>query len=130
MPTFSKSSTERLYTCDPRLIDLFHQVVKHYDCTIIQGHRDMQTQNKYFSDGKSKVVWPNSKHNPSPSKAVDVAPYPLDWNDKERFYHFAGYVTALADVKGLGIRWGGDWDGDFDFNDQHFNDLVHFEIVD
>jgi len=25
-----------------------------------------------------------------PSDAVDVAPYPIDWNDKERFYYFAG----------------------------------------
>ncbi len=129
MPNFGKKSNERLATCDPRLRDLFNQVVKHYDCSIIQGHRDMETQNKYFSEGKSKVVYPNSKHNSLPSRAVDVAPYPIVWNDTERFYHFAGYVTAMADVKGLKIRWGGDWDMDFDFNDQTFDDLVHFEII-
>jgi hypothetical protein len=28
------------------------------------------------------------------------------------------------------VRWGGDWDGDFETKDNKFDDLVHFEILD
>jgi hypothetical protein len=65
-----------------------------------------------------------------PSRAVDVAPYPIDWNDFKRFYHFAGIVRAVAHQRGVKIRWGGDWDSDFDFKDERFLDLPHFELVD
>ena len=70
----------KLRTCDYRLQMLFEEVVKHYDCTILQGHRDKATQDAYFEAKKSKVKWPNSKHNSNPSLAVDVAPYPIPEN--------------------------------------------------
>lgn len=70
----------------------------------------------------------DSKHLALPSRAVDVAPYPINWGDKKRFYHFAGYVQGLAAQLGISLRWGGDWDGDNDLNDQTFFDLVHFEL--
>lgn len=70
-----------------------------------------------------------SKHNSQPSKAVDVSPYPINWNNKEGFYHFAGFVRATAQQMGIKIRWGGDWNGNFDLKDQNFFDLPHFEIL-
>ena len=76
------------------------------------------------------MLYPNSKHNKLPSKAVDVAPYPIDWNDPDRFYHFAGYVRGIAEGMGIKIRWGGDWNGNFDLKDQNFYDLPHFELLD
>ena len=46
-----------------------------------------------------------------------------------RFYDFGGYVVGAAHRLGVPIRWGGDWDQDHDvFDDQTFQDLVHFEI--
>lgn len=128
MPKFSKSSLEKLEKCDGRLRDLFLDVVEKYDCTVLCGHRDKLEQNQAFAAGRSKVEWPKSKHNQLPSRAVDVAPYPIDWANKEAFYHFAGYVRALAESKGISIRWGGDWNGNFDLKDQNFFDLPHFEL--
>ena len=64
-----------------------------------------------------------------PSLAIDAAPSPIDWNDRERFFYFAGVVKGVAEEMGIKIRWGGDWDGDNDFDDQTFDDLVHFELV-
>ena len=84
MPKFSKKSKAKLNTCDKRLIELFNKVVKKFDCTIIEGHRSKDRQNKLFDEGKSKLQYPNGKHNATPSMAVDVAPYPIDWNDRER----------------------------------------------
>ena len=73
-------------------------------------------------------MFPKGRHNALPSKAVDVAPYPIDWEDREGFILFAGYVLGVASQLGLNIRWGGDWDGDFDLSDNEFDDLVHFEM--
>ncbi len=128
MPSFSKRSQDRLNTCDPRLVEVLEEVIKHWDCTILQGERTKEEQDEFFRTGRSKVQWPNSKHNSSPSKAVDVAPYPIDWNDTRRFDYFAGFVKGIAVSKGITLRWGGDWDSDNDQGDQTFNDLPHFEI--
>tara|TARA_B100000424_G_C22896558_1_gene476849 strand:- start:395 stop:790 length:396 start_codon:yes stop_codon:yes gene_type:complete len=130
MPRFSKKSLSKLETCDKRIQDLFLRVVKKFDCTIIEGHRSKDRQNKLFKEGKSKLKYPKGKHNAIPSKAVDVAPYPIDWNDRERFTYFAGYVLGIAYEMGLKIRWGGDWDMDTQVKDNNFDDLPHFEIRD
>lgn len=130
MPRFSKKSLSKLETCDKRIQDLFLRVVKKFDCTIIEGHRSKDRQNKLFNEGKSKLKYPKGNHNAIPSKAVDVAPYPIDWNDRERFTYFAGYVLGIAYEMGLKIRWGGDWDMDTQVKDNNFDDLPHFEIRD
>jgi len=128
MPRFSTKSRSKLHTCDERLVDLFNEVVKGFDCTIIEGHRGKKAQNEAFNKGNSKVKFPNGKHNQSPSVAVDVAPYPIDWSDRDRFHYFSGYVLGIASQMGLKIRWGGDWDMDTKTKDNKFDDLVHFEI--
>lgn len=128
MPSFSQRSRARLITCDKRLQDLFEEVVKGFDCIILQGHRGEEEQNRYYAEGKSKLKYPQSKHNKIPSLAVDVAPYPVNWSDKERFYYFAGYVKGIAQFLGIELRWGGDWDSDTHIHDQTFFDLPHFEI--
>jgi len=128
MSKFSDRSAERLRTCDTRLIDLFNKVVQTYDCTILEGARGQAKQNAAYVSGNSKVRWPNSKHNDTPSKAVDVAPWPLNWRDINRFYYFAGYVQAISEHMSIPVTWGGDWDNDKDFSDQSFLDLVHWEI--
>lgn len=133
MPKFSKSSQKKLNTCDPRLIKLFTEIVKTWDCTIVCGHRGREEQNRAYNEGKSMLKFPESEHNTLPSKAVDVAPYyngvGIDWDDVIGFAYFAGYVKRVAEEMGIKIRWGGDWDGDKRNKDQSFNDLPHWEIV-
>jgi peptidoglycan L-alanyl-D-glutamate endopeptidase CwlK len=130
MPRFSQKSKSRLYTCDKRLVKLFEKVVKEFDCTIIEGHRGQKKQDEAYNKGNSKLKFPNGRHNKSPSFAVDVAPYPVDWKDRDRFHYFAGYVLGIANSLNLNIRWGGDWDQDTHTRDNKFDDLVHFEIKD
>lgn len=126
---FSLISQNKLNTCHPDLQTLFNEVIKYYDCSIICGHRNELEQNEAFRTGRSKLKFPNSKHNQVPSLAVDVVPYPVDWNDHKRFYHFAGFVLGLAHTLNIKIRWGGDWDSDLQFKDEKFLDLPHFELV-
>jgi len=129
MSTYSSRSLRRLSDVDERLQDVFNEVIKHFDNTIITGHRTKDYQETVFREGKSKVQWPNSKHNSLPSKAVDAAPYPLDWSDRERFTYFAGFVIGIAKSKGITLRWGGGWDRDTEVDDNKFDDLLHFELV-
>jgi|TARA_R110000751_G_scaffold300438_1_gene412148 peptidoglycan L-alanyl-D-glutamate endopeptidase CwlK len=130
---FSKNSLIQLATTDQSLVTVFHAVSNVIDCTVICGIRTKEEQDEAFRVGASKTRWPDSKHNSAEigyrSRAVDVAPYPIDWNDRERFVYFAGIVKGVSSALGVKIRWGGDWDGDNDLRDQHFMDLVHFELA-
>lgn len=127
---FSEKSLQRLNTCHPDLQKLFAEVVKNYDCAILCGHRSEDEQNEAVLGGKSKLPWPSSKHNKTPSLAADVVPFPVDWGDSLRFYHFAGFVLATAKQLGIKVRWGGDWDGDLNLREERFRDLPHWELVD
>lgn len=135
MPKFSTESLQKLATCHPDLQTLFHEVIKYFDCTVIEGFRNQIDQDKAFNTGKSKLKWPNGNHNKNPSLAADVTPCPIDWQNTKRMYWFAGFVLGIAQMlKNEGkithdIRYGGDWDGDNDVDDQNFNDLVHFELL-
>lgn len=131
MPSFGKRSQKNLSQCHPDLQLLFNTVVRGFDCSVICGHRNEKEQTVAFLSRpqKSKVEWPDSGHNSKPSKAVDVVPYPVDWDDLKRFYLFAGYVRAKAEMLGIKIRGGHDWDGDTKLDDQNFDDLPHWEII-
>jgi peptidoglycan LD-endopeptidase CwlK len=128
MPKFGKASLAKLDTCHPDLQRIFNEVIKTYDCSILEGHRSNERQKELYHQGKSKIK-SGGKHNSLPSAAADVAPYPIDWNDKNRFCHFAGRVQGIALMLDIKIRWGGDWNGDNNLKNQTFFDLPHFELI-
>ena len=128
MPKFGRRSKEKLATCHEDLQDLFKEVIKYVDCSVLEGHRSKDRQNALYGEGKTKVLYPRGRHNASPSRAVDVVPYPIDWEDRERMTLFAGFVLGIASQMGLNIRWGGDWDQDFEVKDNMFDDFPHFEL--
>lgn len=111
----------KLNTCDPRLIRVVLEVAKTFPLIVVCGHRDKDAQNDAYNRGRSKVRWPNSRHNSSPSQAVDLAPSPLDWDDEHAFRKLADAMKAEAKRQGLAITWGGDWPGAWD--------QPHFEIT-
>ena len=128
MPHFGRKSKERLNTCDSNLQKVFNEVIKHVDCSVLEGHRSKDRQNKLYEEEKTKVKYPNGRHNRQPSSAVDVTPYPVDWKDRERQTLFAGFVIGVASQMGINLRWGGDWDQDFQVVDKRFDDFPHFEL--
>ena len=103
-------------------------MIKHVDCSILEGHRSGERQNKLYDEGKTKVKFPKGRHNNNPSLAVDVARYPIDWDDRERHTLFAGFVIGIARGMGIDLRWGGDWNRNWDTADNRFDDFPHFEI--
>jgi len=140
VPKFGIISEQNLSTCHPKLQELFREVIKYVDCRVICGHRGEAEQNAAFEAHRSMVRFPNSKHNSTPSMAIDVVPYPVEWEKENmnkvvygktlgRLYFFVGYVRATADRLGVKVRCGADWDGDFNLKDQTFDDLPHVELV-
>jgi len=119
MSKYSNRSMEKLLSCNPDLIKLFSEVIKHIDNTITDGHRNKKTQNEYYymEPQRSKVKYPNSKHNKIPSRAVDAVPYPIDYKDRERIMEFRGFVYGIASQMGIKLRKTISWD------------LTHSELV-
>jgi peptidoglycan L-alanyl-D-glutamate endopeptidase CwlK len=124
MPKFGKRSKERLRGIDARLVSVLNELVKIMDVTIIEGLRSEQRQEKLLKEGSTKTKF--SKH--ITGKAVDLAPYPIDWNDRDRFHYMGGMIRGIAKQLNVPVRWGGDWDGDGETKDNKFDDLVHVEI--
>lgn len=129
MPQFSKLSEQRLSTCDARLQAILREAIKYTDFTVLAGHRSQEEQDDAVRQGKSKLRWPLSKHNAVPSKAVDVAPYPVDWKDTARFARLFGLIECIAQQQSVSIRWGGDFNGDGRTADEKFIDMPHVELV-
>ena len=129
MPSFGPRSQEHLDTCHPDLQALCNLVIEHYDFSVLEGHRSGHRQNELFRQGKSKLKAGKSKHNSLPSKAVDIVPWPIDWEDTRRFYFLAGIIKQAAHDLNINVRLGADWDGDNSFADQTFHDLPHIELV-
>ena len=134
MPMFSKESFSKLSTCHIDLQTLFFEVIKHRDCTIIEGHRDQAAQELAFSKGFSKLHYPYGNHNATPSNAVDVMEDPIDYTDQIKIHQFAGFVFGIAAMlKAQGkmthsIRWGGNWSTNINAPNASFYDGAHFEL--
>lgn len=130
MATFGAQSLVQLRTLDARLQSILVEAIKGTDFTILCGHRGQKAQDAAFSERKSKVKYPNSKHNSLPSLAVDVAPYPIDWNDEVRFARLIGHIERVAYEQGIKVRVGLDFSGDGRSIDERFLDFPHVELVD
>lgn len=120
MPSFGKTSKKRLATVDPRLQKILNEVIKIYDFTILCGHRTEAEQNEAYSSKKSQLKWPNSKHNTMPSIAVDIAPWPIDWNNIQQFKDLAKIIIEEAKKIDVELIWGGTW--------ETLKDYPHFEL--
>ena len=128
MARFGKRSKERLETCDEKLQNVFNEVIKYVDCSVLCGHRGKKEQMEAYNSGNSNAKYPKGRHNKMPSMAVDVMRYPVNWEDLERQTLFAGFVLGIAKQMGIDLIWGNDWDGDFDTKDTGLKEYPHFEV--
>lgn len=113
-----KSSHDRLATCHPLLIEFVSVLMKGIDdgdlaedsirdLTVLCGYRGKDEQEKAYREKASKLQWPKSKHNVTPSLAVDIAPYPIDWSTRTGVPRFAAlrkYARGVARGMGINIR--------------------------
>ena len=131
MPTFSAVSRKRLAQAHPQLQRLMNECIKGpIDFTILDSQRGRAAQEKAFKAGNSKAHFGQSAHNWNPALALDVAPYPIDWDNRARFIQL-GQQVILPTAKTLKIpvRWGGDWNMNGKITDEKFSDLPHYELT-
>lgn len=120
MPQFGQKSLTKLAECHTDLQIILNDLIEVMDVTILCGTRGEAEQNEAFTSGKSKLQWPDSKHNSSPSMAVDIAPYPVDWNNIHTFERMCGIIEGIAFSRGIKIRLGRDFS---------FKDYPHIELI-
>lgn len=122
MPTFSETSKRRLSECDERLQKLFNEVIKVFDCSVICGYRGPEEQEAAFVAGTSHAHFGQSPHNTIPARAIDVVPYPVDWQQIEKFEQLGAIVLEVAARQGVKVRWGRDF--------KNLKDYPHWEVID
>ncbi len=129
MPTFSAESRRQLATCDQRLQFILQDVIQFVDFKVLEGHRNKEAQEAAFARGATKKHWPEGLHNSLPSRAVDIAPYPVDWKDTHRFAFLMGMVSYAAKSRGIKVRFGMDWNQNGTILDEKFVDMPHVELA-
>ena len=97
MPRYGRRSRERLKGVNAKLVNVLNELIKIMDVTIIEGVRSKERQEELLKKGATKVKY--SKH--MEGKAVDLAPYPIDWEDRERFHYMGGCLLYTSIPMGL-----------------------------
>ena len=111
-------SKQNLSGVHPDLVDVVKLAITitEQDFTVIEGIRNINRQRELVKAGKSTTM--NSRH--ITGHAVDMVPWPVDWNDLERFEVMAEAMKQAAGELDIPIVWGGDW--------KSFYDAPHFEL--
>lgn len=110
-----KESFIKLRTCHPslqKLIELAAEGIDQgdlayagvHDMTVVCGYRGKEAQNEAVKAGHSEKPWPTSAHNTVPSDAVDVAPYPINWDDVKAFEALHAYIAGIAHALGIDLH--------------------------
>lgn len=90
--------------------------ITEVDFSVIEGIRHIERQRQLVKEGKSTTL--NSRH--LTGHAVDMVPYPVDWEDLGRFELMAEAMKSASKELEVPIKWGGDW--------KNFYDAPHFEL--
>jgi len=150
------TSLAKLATVDPRLQAIVKRAIEltEVDFTVLEGARSQKRQYELYAQGRSvaelrkagvpmsvlaqprlpKVTWVlKSNHFVDPEtgfgRAVDLVPYPVDWNDVSKFNKISAAMFEAAKELGDKIRWGADWDRDGNPRERGETDSPHFELV-
>ena len=76
---FGKVSQANLEGVHPELVRIANTVIREWDCSITDGARTIEEQQKNVARGVSKTM--HSKHLPQGdglAHAIDIVPYPID----------------------------------------------------
>lgn len=126
-------SRENLKGVHPDLVKVVERAIElsTQDFTVIEGVRTQERQQELYAQGRTKPgnkvtnadgVKNKSNHQVKSDglgHAVDIVPYPVDWNSSVKFNNIAVAMKLAACQLGIDITWGGDW---------KMLDLPHFEL--
>lgn len=135
----SKISHQRLAGVNPKLVAVVERAIQitTQDFVVLCGVRTLAEQKKLYAQGRTApgkiVTWTlKSRHLPAADglgRAVDLCPYPIDWDDLKKFDKIADAMFAAAKELGTPIRYGADWDMDGVRRERGESDSPHFELA-
>ena len=111
-------SRQRLSGVHPDLAAVVERAIQitEVDFAVLEGLRSRDRQKELVAKGASKTM--NSRH--LTGHAVDLAPWPIDWDDLDRFRQVADAMKQASEELDVPVIWGGDW--------RTFYDGPHFEL--
>ena len=146
---FSQRSLTSLQGVHPNLVRVAHRAIQitSQDFVVTEGVRTKERMWEVYGKGRTvaecaakgvpakyakpkeaKVTWlsnPLSSNHRAMADgyghAIDVVPYPVDWDDDKKFHAIAKAMKQAAAELGVRISWGGDWTKN--------RDLPHFELA-
>lgn len=135
-------SRSRLKGVHPQLVRIVERAIEltTVDFLVLEGVRTPQRQRDLYAQGRTKpgpvVTWTLTSNHFARADgfghAVDLAPYPVDWEGPTRFPKFDAIAQAMfaaAAELGIKIRWGADWDRDGKPRERGETDSPHFELA-
>jgi peptidoglycan L-alanyl-D-glutamate endopeptidase CwlK len=152
--SLGRRSLERLQRVHPALVRVILRAIQisGQDFSVLEGVRTDARQRELYGQGRSareltakgvdpalarplmdKVTWTlKSNHFVQADgcgHAVDLVPYPVDWNTLSKFDAIADAMFQAAEELDVSIRWGADWDQDGKRRERGESDSPHFELV-
>ena len=128
-----KNSLALLQGVDETLVNVVKRAIEisEVDFSVLEGVRTLERQRELYAQGRTapgKIVTWTMKSKHIEGKAVDLVPYPLDWNDLDKFNKIKEAMFQAARELDVNLRWGADWDGDGNYREKGEYDSPHFEI--
>lgn len=128
--TRSKKNLEGVH---PDMVAVVKEAIRitNQDFTVIWGVRTAEQQNELYQKGRTKpgniVTYKDGYRKKSNHQAksdgyghaVDLVPYPIDWNDWTKFELINDAMQEAGRSLGVKVIWGGNW---------KFRDAAHFEL--
>ena len=130
----SQKSLDRLAVVDPRLVAVVKRAIQitTQDFMVLEGYRSQERQDELYAQGRTKpgpvVTWVKVGTHTS-GTAVDLVPYPVDWNDLSKFDAISKAMFDAAKELGVKIRWGANWNQNGTPRERGESDSPHFELA-
>ena len=138
MFNLGEKSLGKLKGVHPDMVKVVKRAIQitEQDFMVLEGVRTPERQKELFAQGRTKpgpkVTWTltsnHFKQKDGYGHAVDLVPFPVDWNDLKKFDAMSQAMFAAAKELGIKIRWGADWDSDGKPREKGESDSPHFEL--
>lgn len=136
-------SRARLAGVHPDLVRVVERAIQlsSVDFSVLEGVRTPQRQRELYAQGRTKpgpkVTWTLASNHFVNARtgyghAVDLIPFPVDWEGPVRFPKFDAIATAMfaaAAELGVPIRWGADWNRNGKPRERGETDSPHWELA-
>jgi len=123
--------SEKIAEGHPKLQDIWNKIKSAFpDCHISWCFRNEKDQNRFYEEGKTRCLWPHSKHNVMKddqpmSQAMDLFQISLATGAAWFLPEYYLKISDFLDSENLGIEWSGRWTQ----GKEHFSELDHFQLM-